>query len=83
MSKHSQVTVFMLIYSCFVHAYRTRYKKKIMLESIKLPIMVKAEVNLVLVALTLMGLVTRLCGINFPKAVVYEQFLNYFLPISV
>ncbi|XP_023676528.2 protein O-mannosyl-transferase 1 isoform X1 [Paramormyrops kingsleyae] len=44
-----------------------------MLESIKLPIMVKADVNLVLVALTLMGLVTRLCGINFPKAVVFDE----------
>ncbi|KAJ8415464.1 hypothetical protein AAFF_G00424440 [Aldrovandia affinis] len=47
--------------------------EKMMLGSIKLPIAVKAEINLVLLAVTVLGLLTRLCGINFPKAVVFDE----------
>ncbi|KAI1900506.1 hypothetical protein AGOR_G00050630 [Albula goreensis] len=43
------------------------------LRSVKLPFTVKAEINLVLVAITVLGLVTRLYGINFPKAVVFDE----------
>lgn len=41
-----------------------------MLTSIKLPIVIRAEINLVLVVVTALGLLSRLYGINFPKAVV-------------
>ncbi|KAG7481589.1 hypothetical protein MATL_G00068360 [Megalops atlanticus] len=41
--------------------------------SIKLPVIVKAEINVVLVAITGLALVTRLCGICFPNAVVFDE----------
>ncbi|MGH0138746.1 UNVERIFIED_CONTAM: hypothetical protein FKN15_019306 [Acipenser sinensis] len=39
----------------------------------KLPITVKAELDLVLVAVTAMGLATRLWGITYPAAVVFDE----------
>ncbi|KAG9354442.1 hypothetical protein JZ751_001152 [Albula glossodonta] len=47
--------------------------QEMILRSVKLPFTVKAEINLVLVAITVLGLVTRLYGINFPKAVVFDE----------
>ncbi|XP_014016291.1 protein O-mannosyl-transferase 1 isoform X1 [Salmo salar] len=44
-----------------------------MLTSIKLPIVIRAEINLVLVVVTALGLLSRLYGINFPKAVVFDE----------
>uniref|UniRef100_A0A3P8YGA6 Protein O-mannosyl-transferase 1 n=1 Tax=Esox lucius TaxID=8010 RepID=A0A3P8YGA6_ESOLU len=44
-----------------------------MLSSIKLPIVIRAEINLVLVVLTALGVFSRLYGIHFPKAVVFDE----------
>ncbi|KAJ8285586.1 hypothetical protein GJAV_G00028510 [Gymnothorax javanicus] len=43
------------------------------LGSIKLPFAVKTEINVMLLIVTALGLMTRLCGINFPKAVVFDE----------
>ncbi|XP_046904211.1 protein O-mannosyl-transferase 1 isoform X1 [Hypomesus transpacificus] len=40
---------------------------------IKLPLVIKAEINLILVLVTALGLWTRLHGIQFPKAVVFDE----------
>ncbi|XP_067087204.1 protein O-mannosyl-transferase 1 isoform X2 [Osmerus mordax] len=44
-----------------------------MLSPIKLPLVIKAEINLILVLVTALGLWTRLHGIQFPKAVVFDE----------
>ncbi|XP_028664461.1 protein O-mannosyl-transferase 1 [Erpetoichthys calabaricus] len=44
-----------------------------MLQFLKLPLIIKAEINLVLVAVTVAGLVTRLWGISYPKSVVFDE----------
>lgn len=44
-----------------------------MLSHIKLPLVIRAEINVVLVIVTVLGLWTRLHGINFPKAVVFDE----------
>ncbi|KAG5840916.1 protein O-mannosyl-transferase 1 isoform X1 [Anguilla anguilla] len=41
--------------------------------SIKLPITVKTEINVILLIITALGLVTRMYGINFPNAVVFDE----------
>ncbi|XP_059406116.1 protein O-mannosyl-transferase 1 isoform X2 [Carassius carassius] len=51
---------------------------------VKLPFSVSVEINLLLVAVTVLALVTRLYGIHFPKAVVFDevyygQFLSLYM----
>ncbi|ROL40956.1 Protein O-mannosyl-transferase 1 [Anabarilius grahami] len=54
------------------------------MQCVKLPISVTVEINLLLVAVTALALVTRLYGIHFPKAVVFDevyygQFLSLYM----
>uniref|UniRef100_A0A8C1LQ60 Protein O-mannosyl-transferase 1 n=1 Tax=Cyprinus carpio TaxID=7962 RepID=A0A8C1LQ60_CYPCA len=54
------------------------------MQCVKLPISVSVEINLLLVAVTVSALVTRLYGIHFPKAVVFDevyygQFLSLYM----
>ncbi|XP_056601933.1 protein O-mannosyl-transferase 1 [Triplophysa dalaica] len=54
------------------------------MQCFKLPITVKVEINLLLVAVTALALLTRLYGIQFPKAVVFDevyygQFLSLYM----
>ncbi|XP_015222681.2 protein O-mannosyl-transferase 1 isoform X1 [Lepisosteus oculatus] len=44
-----------------------------MLGLVKLPVKVKAEIDLVLVAVTILGIWTRLSGIHFPNAAVFDE----------
>ncbi|XP_062372137.1 protein O-mannosyl-transferase 1 [Sardina pilchardus] len=44
-----------------------------MLSSQKLPVTVKVELNVLLLLVTLLGLLTRLYGIQFPRAVVFDE----------
>uniref|UniRef100_A0A673MDA2 Protein O-mannosyl-transferase 1 n=1 Tax=Sinocyclocheilus rhinocerous TaxID=307959 RepID=A0A673MDA2_9TELE len=54
------------------------------MQCVKLPISVTVEINLLLVAVTVSALVTRLYGIHLPKAVVFDevyygQFLSLYM----
>ncbi|KAA0716582.1 Protein O-mannosyl-transferase 1 [Triplophysa tibetana] len=55
------------------------------MQCFKLPITVKVEINLLLVAVTVLALLTRLYGIQFPKAVVvkYMGIFTYFLLLGL
>ncbi|XP_068012071.1 protein O-mannosyl-transferase 1 isoform X2 [Melanerpes formicivorus] len=44
-----------------------------MLGFLKKPVVVTAEINLTLVALTLLGLLSRLWGLSYPRAVVFDE----------
>uniref|UniRef100_A0A8C1MYN2 Protein O-mannosyl-transferase 1 n=1 Tax=Cyprinus carpio TaxID=7962 RepID=A0A8C1MYN2_CYPCA len=54
------------------------------MQCVKLPISVRVEINLLLLAVTGLALVTRLYGIHFPRAVVFDevyygQFLSLYM----
>ncbi|KTG04513.1 hypothetical protein cypCar_00002241 [Cyprinus carpio] len=54
------------------------------MQCVKLPISVRVEINLLLMAVTGLALVTRLYGIHFPRAVVFDevyygQFLSLYM----
>uniref|UniRef100_A0A8B9GRL9 Protein O-mannosyl-transferase 1 n=1 Tax=Astyanax mexicanus TaxID=7994 RepID=A0A8B9GRL9_ASTMX len=54
------------------------------MQGLKLPLTVKCEVDLLLVAVTVLSFLTRLSGIQFPKAVVFDevyygQFLSLYM----
>uniref|UniRef100_A0A672MT87 Protein O-mannosyl-transferase 1 n=1 Tax=Sinocyclocheilus grahami TaxID=75366 RepID=A0A672MT87_SINGR len=54
------------------------------MQCVKLPISVRVELNLLLLAVTVLALVTRLYGIQFPRAVVFDevyygQFLSLYM----
>ncbi|XP_042193224.1 protein O-mannosyl-transferase 1 isoform X1 [Callorhinchus milii] len=44
-----------------------------MLEVLKLPIILTVQVDLVLIILTGLGIWSRLCGLSYPKAVVFDE----------
>uniref|UniRef100_A0A673LJA2 Protein O-mannosyl-transferase 1 n=1 Tax=Sinocyclocheilus rhinocerous TaxID=307959 RepID=A0A673LJA2_9TELE len=54
------------------------------MQCVKLPISVRVEINLLLLAVTVLALVTRIYGIHFPRAVVFDevyygQFLSLYM----
>lgn len=50
-----------------------------MLEFLKKPVVVTVEINMNLVALTVMGLISRLWGLSYPRAVVWVEWFIFHL----